>query len=790
MSTDAERGPRHAVWLWAAACVPPLIIYARTMAPGLVARGDTPKFQFLGVVLGTAHEPGYPLFVLLSWVFSHLPWGTVAWGVNLMTLIFAVLAAGITAAAARRCGATPVASLLAALGLAFGPVFWAQATAAEVYTLATVFQAAVLALLMRWYQSRRDRDLLLAVAVSALALGHHPTFVMLTPALVAFVLVTDWRVITRLGVAMPAALTIAAGLAQYAFIVMRTHQRALYLEATAAGVRDLLQVLRGSQYSGSLFAFSIAELVETRIPLVTQILLSEVGAPGLTLSAIGLVSMLRSEWRPALLLVLSAATIFVFACTYDVEDTPVFCIPVFAVLWILAACGLGALARAAAAVRLPAPLVSAALIAVMVTLAVARGYASADRSAETYEASYLTSMFDQIEKPATIVVDYNDSRYQALAHALRYKLFVDRAGPARVAAFDEVPDPLGDPQLRRPVYAFDPAHRLLQSRGLMFARVFVPAPKGRPTSGGPPLSLYRSAVVAACTEQASDQWARFGEQHLTGPSMTIWIRSKGRGPASAKPAAMVMYVVSEEGPPTMRVEAGGAGIEVRATPIAADDVAENVDLATATGREIPQPGHRHAARFEFTIPAVGPAEPTALVSIAPRPLAIASQLIGAEGARVRVCPSPVDGRVLFGDGSERAVEFLNADALLSNGWRHIESSPTDRLRWTGSDRPGVHFTLAAPVNLVVSIDAAPLRAAPADRLLLVVNGAPLEAKILEAGRATYSWAVTAALLHAGYNRMVLMTPPPQSPKRLGLNDDDRLLGLAIRSWLLTRRGPQ
>lgn len=240
----------------------------------------------------------------------------------------------------------------------------------------------------------------------------------------------------------------------------------------------------------------------------------------------------------------------------------------------------------------------------------------------------------------------------------------------------------------------------------------------------------------------------------------------------------------------MRVEAGGAGIEVRATPIAADDVAENVDLATATGREIPQPGHRHAARFEFTIPAVGPAEPTALVSIAPRPLAIASQLIGAEGARVRVCPSPVDGRVLFGDGSERAVEFLNADALLSNGWRHIESSPTDRLRWTGSDRPGVHFTLAAPVNLVVSIDAAPLRAAPADRLLLVVNGAPLEAKILEAGRATYSWAVTAALLHAGYNRMVLMTPPPQSPKRLGLNDDDRLLGLAIRSWLLTRRGPQ
>ena len=42
------------------------MVYARTLAPGLVALLDTPMFQFIGRVLGVPHNPGYPLYVLLT----------------------------------------------------------------------------------------------------------------------------------------------------------------------------------------------------------------------------------------------------------------------------------------------------------------------------------------------------------------------------------------------------------------------------------------------------------------------------------------------------------------------------------------------------------------------------------------------------------------------------------------------------------------------------------------------------------------------------------------------------
>src|SRR6186713_1731671 len=60
-----------------------LTLYAATLQPDLGGPEDTPKFQFLGHVLGTAHPPGYPLYAMLSGVFVHLvPIGPIAYRAN------------------------------------------------------------------------------------------------------------------------------------------------------------------------------------------------------------------------------------------------------------------------------------------------------------------------------------------------------------------------------------------------------------------------------------------------------------------------------------------------------------------------------------------------------------------------------------------------------------------------------------------------------------------------------------------------------------------------------------
>jgi len=62
-----------------------LSLYVMTMAPGLIAIEDTPKFQFIGRILGTAHPPGYPFYVVVSHLFGWVPLGNLAWRINLLS---------------------------------------------------------------------------------------------------------------------------------------------------------------------------------------------------------------------------------------------------------------------------------------------------------------------------------------------------------------------------------------------------------------------------------------------------------------------------------------------------------------------------------------------------------------------------------------------------------------------------------------------------------------------------------------------------------------------------------
>ena len=70
-------------------------LYLATLAPTLLG-GDAGEFQFVPPLLGVAHPTGYPLYVLLGWVWTHLlPLGDVAWRMNLFSAVTAAAAVGI-----------------------------------------------------------------------------------------------------------------------------------------------------------------------------------------------------------------------------------------------------------------------------------------------------------------------------------------------------------------------------------------------------------------------------------------------------------------------------------------------------------------------------------------------------------------------------------------------------------------------------------------------------------------------------------------------------------------------
>ena len=63
-------------FVWAAGAAAPRLGRVRAdPGAGIVAELDTPMFQFIGRVLGVAHNPGYPLYVLLTYPVAICPSG-------------------------------------------------------------------------------------------------------------------------------------------------------------------------------------------------------------------------------------------------------------------------------------------------------------------------------------------------------------------------------------------------------------------------------------------------------------------------------------------------------------------------------------------------------------------------------------------------------------------------------------------------------------------------------------------------------------------------------------------
>src|ERR1041385_8420617 len=93
-------------FIWASITgIAALALFVATLQPGFGGPEDTPKFQFLGYVLGTAHPPGYPLYSLLSHLFVQLPIGTIAYRANLFSAVTAALACALVCVIALQIGA-------------------------------------------------------------------------------------------------------------------------------------------------------------------------------------------------------------------------------------------------------------------------------------------------------------------------------------------------------------------------------------------------------------------------------------------------------------------------------------------------------------------------------------------------------------------------------------------------------------------------------------------------------------------------------------------------------------
>ncbi|MBM4016560.1 MAG: DUF2723 domain-containing protein, partial [Planctomycetes bacterium] len=196
-------------------------LYLATLCPGIWV-GDSGELIAAAEGLGIPHPTGYPLWLLLNKAFTLLvPFGSVAWRINLCSALCAAGAAQLLAATLRRLGCGRAAAAGAGLAFACLVPIWGEATVARTYPLAALFSAALWWCGARLLREGAARWLLLHQLLLGFGLANHTMVVAQLPVLALIVLSRARPLLRRPGVWAAALLLPLPGLATYAYLPLR-----------------------------------------------------------------------------------------------------------------------------------------------------------------------------------------------------------------------------------------------------------------------------------------------------------------------------------------------------------------------------------------------------------------------------------------------------------------------------------------------------------------------------------------------------------------------------------------
>jgi len=346
--------------------VVPAVLYLWTLYPGVGGRvnaGDSAKFQYVGQVLGVPHQPGYPQYVALTWLWTRAPWPMeLAWQVNLFSAVLSLAAGGFLFAALARWTGRLLPAALGTWALLFARSVWVFSTEAEVYALQLAWSALLFWLAVRWRTASHLESgwLWALIAATALSFGNHPMAVTLLPGLAWLVAAGAPQILRRPRFWAWAGLWMVLGVGQYGFLLWRAHAKTPFLEGIRrnADLADLVRTMTGRRFTED--RLHLAEPSLERLGTLGLEALRQLTPVLLLLALFGLGRLWRRDRALAGFLGLTALSGTVFLLVYRVGDWAAYQSPVWLALAALAGTGLAALAgpgaagSAGARARLPA----------------------------------------------------------------------------------------------------------------------------------------------------------------------------------------------------------------------------------------------------------------------------------------------------------------------------------------------------------------------------------------------------------------------------------------------------
>jgi len=216
-----------------------------TLAPS-VTFSDSGEFLTAAVSLGSAHSPGYPLFLMYAKPFAWLPFGNIAFRINMATAFSASLAClGAYILTLRLIGkerladderfslfTVRIAALSTACVFAVTPRLWLQSNHDKPYPLLAFVCAIIFYLILLWRDSveqseERPAFIYAAAFLIGMSMALHQTVILLVPACFLFMLFVNWRVILKIKESILAAAFALFGFSVHLYLPLRATRNPL-----------------------------------------------------------------------------------------------------------------------------------------------------------------------------------------------------------------------------------------------------------------------------------------------------------------------------------------------------------------------------------------------------------------------------------------------------------------------------------------------------------------------------------------------------------------------------------
>lgn len=401
-------------WATLAAFFLPLILYVLTLAP-TIYNLDSAELTTAAATAGITRATGYPLYLILGKIWSWLPVGDMGYRMNLFSAVCGAVTIVLGERTLRRLQVGPWARFGALGLLATAYYFWALSLIAEVYTLHAALTAGTILLLLRWAEAPSPARLAWPILLTTMSLGNHAATVLLIPAYIWYVLSSHPRQLLQPQVLAAGLAVVVAGASVFLYLPLRygaepAFNYAGHYDATGSFVPVNLQnldgflwLITGRGFTGFMFGYHPSELWPEIQHFAIQ-LWAAFFALGIGPGLLGLVTLLRRNWRLGTMLMLMFLAHAAFYVNYRVIDKDTMFLPNYLIWALWLGVGYQVLFRwAQAEVGVPAfTWLTRVVVAGVVLIAVGWNWRLVDLSGDWSTREQSEAVLHQVEPEALI----------------------------------------------------------------------------------------------------------------------------------------------------------------------------------------------------------------------------------------------------------------------------------------------------------------------------------------------------------------------------------------------------